>query len=38
MRANEFIFEERRGKIRKDQQYPTRGLHKFRDNDFQDRH
>lgn len=38
MRASEFIFEERRGKIRKDQQYPTRGLHKFRDNDFQDRH
>jgi len=38
MRASEFIIEEKRGKIRKDQQYPTRGLHKFRDNDFQDRH
>lgn len=39
MRAEEFIVEsERLGKIRKDQQNPTRGLQKFRDNDWQDRH
>lgn len=38
MRAKEFIVEEREGKISKEQQFPTRGLHKFRDNDFQDRH
>lgn len=39
MRAFEFITEEvHNGHIRKDQQDATRGLAKFRDDDWQDRH
>lgn len=38
MRAKEFIVEEKDGKISVEKQFPTRGLHIFRDNDFQDRH
>lgn len=37
MRANEFILEDKVGKISKRLRYATRGLHKFRDNQFADR-
>ncbi len=37
MRAQEFVFEDRVGKISKRLRYATRGLHKFRDNQFADR-
>lgn len=38
MRADEFINEAKEAKPSKLQQFPTRGLHKFRDDDKQDRH
>jgi hypothetical protein len=34
MRATEFIFENRKGKLSKRQQQPTRGLNIFADNQF----
>lgn len=34
MRANEFVFESKKGKISKRQQQPTRGLNIFADNQF----
>lgn len=37
MRAQEFITEDKVGKISKRLRYATRGLHKFRDNQFADR-
>jgi len=37
MRANEFITEDKEGKLSKRLQYATRGLHKFRDRPFADR-
>ena len=37
MRANEFIAEDKVGKISKRMRYATRGLHKFRDGEFADR-
>lgn len=33
MRANEFITEQKKGKIKKRQQQPTRGLNLFRDSE-----
>lgn len=37
MRANEFILEDKQGKISKRLQFATRGLNKFRDGQFADR-
>ena len=37
MRAREFIIEQDVGKISKRQRFATRGLHKFRDEDYADR-
>lgn len=37
MRAREFVSEAKIGKLRKRQQNATRGLHKFRDESYQDR-
>lgn len=37
MRAREFVVEDKVGKIGKRRQAATRGLHKFRDNEFADR-
>lgn len=37
MRANEFILEDKQGKISKRLQFATRGLNKFRDQQFADR-
>jgi len=37
MRANEFVTEDKVGKIGKRRQVATRGLNKFRDNQFADR-
>lgn len=37
MRAREFVAEDKVGKISKRLRYATRGLHKFRDNQFADR-
>jgi hypothetical protein len=37
MRATEFVAEAQAGKLTKRQQYATRGLHTFRDQDFADR-
>lgn len=34
MRATEFVFENRKGKLSKRQQQPTRGLNIFADNQF----
>lgn len=37
MRANEFILEDKQGKLSKRLQFATRGLNKFRDGQFADR-
>lgn len=37
MRADEFIFENSVGKLRKRHRLATRGLHKFRDENYADR-
>lgn len=37
MRANEFVAESKVGRISKTKQFATVGLHKFRDETFQDR-
>lgn len=37
MRASEFVAEDKVGKISNRLRYATRGLHKFRDNQFADR-
>ena len=37
MRATEFVTEAQAGKLSKRQQYATRGLHTFRDQQFADR-
>lgn len=37
MRANEFIAENKVGKVGNRRRFPTRGLHKFRDEQFADR-
>ena len=37
MRATEFVTEAQAGKLTKRQQYATRGLHTFRDQQFADR-
>jgi hypothetical protein len=37
MRALEFVVEQKVGDVGKRRRYPTRGLHKFRDEQFADR-
>jgi len=37
MRASEFIIEQKVGDVGKRKRFPTRGLHKFRDEQFADR-